>query len=330
MNSIRRTFRAFAVANQKGGVGKTTTVINLGAALAALSKRVLVVDLDPQGNAGTGLGVPEEARNVSTCDVLAGSARLEEAMIATAVPGLFVAPATRDLAGLEPEIAAAPNRCYLFRDAINSLRASEADRLEQDRLDYVLIDCPPAVSIITLNALSAADAALLPVQCEFFALESITQLKETVDFVRSGFNPSLEIAGVILTMHDGRTSLSDEVATEVRCFFGQKVFDTIIPRYPRIAEASSHGKPILLYDHKSAGNRAYMDIAAEMLRREVGSETPQYPLATYVVREKTALSESCGSVTSSGNRRGRNRVRGQVRGRHGADRTTGKTVRLHR
>ncbi len=260
--------RVFAVANQKGGVGKTTTAINLGTALAAAGERVLVIDLDPQGNASTGLGVPEEVRHVSTYDVLAGAAALEQAMTQTAVPGLFVAPATRDLAGLESEIASAPNRAYLLRDAVASLRASEQDRAQGDRLTHVLIDCPPSLSILTLNALAASDAALVPVQCEFFALEGITQLKETIDFVRSSLNPALEIHGVVLTMHDGRTKLADEVATEVRSFFGEKVYDTIIPRNVRIAEAPSHGKPLLLYDHKSAGSRAYMDLAAEMINRE--------------------------------------------------------------
>jgi chromosome partitioning protein len=258
----------FAVANQKGGVGKTTTAINLGTALAAVGERVLVIDLDPQGNASTGLGVPEEARHVSTYDVLAGAAALEQAMTPTAVPGLFVAPSTRDLAGLEPEISAAPNRAYFLRDAIASLRASEKDRAVGSRLGYVLIDCPPSLSILTLNALAAADAALVPVQCEFFALEGITQLKETIDFVRSSLNPTLEIHGVVLTMHDARTKLADEVAHEVREFFGQKVYDTIIPRNVTVAEAPSHGKPLLLYNHKSAGSRAYMDLAAEMINRE--------------------------------------------------------------
>jgi len=258
----------FAVANQKGGVGKTTTAINLGTALAATGERVFVIDLDPQGNASTGLGVPEEARHVSTYDVLAGAAALEQAMVQTAVPGLFVAPATRDLAGLEPEIASAPNRAYLLRDAVASLRASERDRSPDERLGYVLIDCPPSLSILTLNAMAAADAVLVPVQCEFFALEGITQLKETIDFVRSSLNPALEIHGVVLTMHDARTKLADEVASEVRNFFGQKVYGTVIPRNVRVAEAPSHGKPLLLYDHKSAGSRAYMDLAAEMINRE--------------------------------------------------------------
>ncbi len=260
--------RVFAVANQKGGVGKTTTAINLGTALAAVGERVLVIDLDPQGNASTGLGVPEEARHVSTYDVLAGAAALEQAMVLTAVPGLFVAPATRDLAGLEPEISSAPNRAYLLRDAVASLRASEQDRIHEEQLGYVLIDCPPSLSILTLNAMAAADAVLVPVQCEFFALEGITQLKETIDFVRSSLNPALEIHGVVLTMHDARTKLADEVANEVRSFFGHKVYETVIPRNVRVAEAPSHGKPLLLYDHKSAGSRAYMDLAAEMINRE--------------------------------------------------------------
>jgi chromosome partitioning protein len=258
----------FAVANQKGGVGKTTTAINLGTALAAAGERVLVLDLDPQGNASTGLGIPEEARHVSTYDVLAGAAALEQAMTPTAVPGLYVAPSTRDLAGLEPEISAAPNRAYFLRDAIASLRASERDRAAGDRLSYVLIDCPPSLSILTLNALAAADAAMVPVQCEFFALEGITQLKETIDFVRSSLNPALEIHGVVLTMHDSRAKLADEVAAEVREFFGRKVYGTVIPRNVRIAEAPSHGKPLLLYDRKSAGSRAYMELAAEMIDRE--------------------------------------------------------------
>ncbi len=230
-------FRIFAIANQKGGVGKTTTAINLSTALAAFGERVLVIDLDPQGNASTGLGVPEESRHISTYDVLAGAATLEQAMTQTAVPGLYVAPSTRDLAGLEPEISAAPNRAYFLRDAIASLRASERDRAPNDRLGYVLIDCPPSLGVFTLNALAAADAALLPIQCEFFVLEGITQLKQTIDFVRYSLNPSLEIGGVLLTMHDSRTKLADEV----RDFFGQKVYDTIVPRNMSILEAPSHG-----------------------------------------------------------------------------------------
>lgn len=261
--------KVLAVANQKGGVGKTTTAINLGTALAATGQRTLVIDLDPQGNASTGLGLAEDNRQVSTYDVLAGAAALEQAMVETAVvPGLFVAPATRDLAGLEPEISAAPNRAYFLRDAIMSLRASEQDKPATERIHYVLVDCPPSLNILTLNAMAAADAVLVPVQCEFFALEGITQLKETIDFVRASLNPSLEIHGVVLTMHDSRTKLADEVSTEVRSFFGKKVFHTVIPRNVRVAEAPSHGKPILLYDHKSPGSKAYIDLAAEILHRE--------------------------------------------------------------
>ncbi|WP_088348440.1 MULTISPECIES: ParA family protein [Rhodomicrobium] len=265
----RPDLRVLAVANQKGGVGKTTTAINLGTALAAAGQRTLVVDLDPQGNASTGLGIPEDQRHVSTYDVLAGAAALEQAMVETAmVPGLYVAPATRDLAGLEPEISAAPNRAYFLRDAIVSLRASEQDRPEKERIRYVLIDCPPSLNILTLNAMAASDSVLVPVQCEFFALEGITQLKETIEFVRASLNPTLEIHGVVLTMHDSRTKLADEVSNEVRGFFGEKVYATVIPRNVRVAEAPSHGKPILLYDSKSPGSRAYIDLAAEIIDRE--------------------------------------------------------------
>jgi chromosome partitioning protein len=261
--------RVIAVANQKGGVGKTTTAINLGTALAAAGSRTVVVDLDPQGNASTGLGIPEDQRHVSTYDVLAGAAALEQAMVESALcPGLFIAPATRDLAGLEPEISAAPNRAYFLRDAIVSLRASERERPAHERIKYVLIDCPPSLNILTLNAMAAADSVLVPVQCEFFALEGITQLRDTIEFVRASLNPSLEIHGVVLTMHDSRTKLADEVSTEVRSFFGQKVYQTVIPRNVRIAEAPSHGKPILLYDFKSPGSRAYIELASEIMDRE--------------------------------------------------------------
>ena len=261
--------RVIAVANQKGGVGKTTTAINLGTALAAAGERTLVVDLDPQGNASTGLGSTEDNRPVSTYDVLAGAAALEQAMVETGiVPGLFVAPATRDLAGLEPEISSAPNRAYFLRDEIVSLRASEQEKADSERISYVLIDCPPSLNILTLNAMAAADSVLVPVQCEFFALEGITQLKDTIDFVRASLNPSLEIHGVVLTMHDSRTKLADEVSQEVRGFFGEKVFSTVIPRNIRVAEAPSHGKPILLYDYKSPGSKAYVELASEIIDRE--------------------------------------------------------------
>jgi len=249
-----------AVANQKGGVGKTTTAVNLGTALAAIDQPTLVIDLDAQGNASTGLGLPEHERNVSTYDVLAGAAALEQAMVQTSIPNLYLAPSTRDLAGLEPEISSAPNRAYFLRDAIMSLKASQNDRSDGPKIRYVLIDCPPSLNILTVNAMAASDSVLVPVQCEFFALEGISQLKDTIDFVRASLNPALEIHGV--------TKLADEVATEVRNFFGEKVYDTVIPRNVRVAEAPSHGKPILLYDQKSAGSKAYIQLAAEIIDRE--------------------------------------------------------------
>jgi chromosome partitioning protein len=261
-------FHVIAIANQKGGVGKTTTAVNLGTALAAIDQPTLVIDLDAQGNASTGLGVPEPERNVSTYDVLAGAAALEQAMIETNIPNLYLAPSTRDLAGLEPEISSAPNRAYFLRDAIMSLKASQDERAAAKPIRYVLIDCPPSLNILTINAMSAADSVLVPVQCEFFALEGISQLKDTIDFVRSSLNPALEIRGVVLTMHDPRTKLADEVASEVRSFFGEKVYRTMIPRNVRVAEAPSHGKPILLYDNKSAGSQAYIQLAAEIMDRQ--------------------------------------------------------------
>ncbi len=261
-------FHVLAIANQKGGVGKTTTAINLGTALAAIDQPTLVVDLDAQGNASTGLGLSEPDRNVSTYDVLAGAAALEQAMVETNVPNLFLAPSTRDLAGLEPEISSAPNRAYFLRDAIMSLKASQEERRGGPQIRYILVDCPPSLNILTVNAMAAADSVLVPVQCEFFALEGITQLKDTIDFVRSSLNPALEIHGVVLTMHDPRTKLADEVASEVRDFFGDKVYNTMIPRNVRVAEAPSHGKPILLYDQKSAGSKAYIQLAAEIIDRE--------------------------------------------------------------
>ncbi len=260
--------RVLAVANQKGGVGKTTTAINLGTALAAIGEKVLVVDLDPQGNASTGLGIDEAARTISTFDVLMLEASLSQAALPTEVPNLYVVPANTDLVGLESEILHEQNRNFRLRDAINALIANQAARPDEPGFTYILIDCPPSLNALTLNAMVAAHSVLVPVQCEFFALEGISQLRATIDGVRNTLNPGLEIHGVVLTMHDARTNLSDEVASEVRRFFGNKVYNTMIPRNVRIAEAPSHGKPILFYDHNCAGSQAYIELASEIIARE--------------------------------------------------------------
>lgn len=259
--------RTLAIANQKGGVGKTTTAINLGTALASIGERVLVIDLDPQGNASTGLGIDVEARPRTTYDVLSAGTGLLECALPTAVPGLYVVPANNDLVGIESELTDS-NRPYKLRDAVAALAAQQRSLPADQRFNYLLIDCPPSLNLLTLNALSAANAVLVPVQCEFFALEGISQLKESIDQIRATLNPSLEIQGVVLTMHDARTSLSREVADNVRAFFGPKVYETIIPRNTRVAEAPSHGKPILLYDFDCAGSQAYIKLATEIIERE--------------------------------------------------------------
>lgn len=256
--------RVLAIANQKGGVGKTTTAINLGTALAAVGERVLVIDLDPQGNASTGLGVAANARPLTSYDVIAGTEPISRVAIATAIPGLSVVPANADLVGLESELMADGNRPFRLRDAI----AAFANDATAEGYDHVLIDCPPSLNLMTLNAMAAAHAVIVPVQCEFFALEGISQLKDTIDQIRATLNPALEIQGVVLTMHDARTTLSREVADNVRTFFGPKVYETVIPRNTRVAEAPSHGKPLLLYDYDCAGSQAYIRLATEIIARE--------------------------------------------------------------
>ena len=266
-----RGVRVLAIANQKGGVGKTTTAINLGTALAAVGEKTLVIDTDPQGNASTGLGIPPEARTITIMEVLAMRASLQQAAMPTEVPKLFVVPATPDLVGLEPELMGQPNRNFRLRDAVAALTANMRGMHssgDNEPFSYILIDCPPSLNLLTLNALVAANAVLVPVQCEFFALEGISQLKKTIDDVRATLNPGLEIHGVVLTMHDGRTNFSNDVANEVRAFFGQKVYGTMIPRNVRVAEAPSHGKPILLYDYTCPGSQAYIKLATEMIDRE--------------------------------------------------------------
>ncbi|MFG1297174.1 ParA family protein [Xanthobacter variabilis] len=256
--------RVLALANQKGGVGKTTTAINLGTALAAIGEKVLVVDLDPQGNASTGLGIDRRARQRSTYDVLVGEASFRETIMETGVPALHVAPSTLDLSGLELEIASARDRAFRLRNALQAL----AEDPSAPRYSYVLVDCPPSLSLLTVNAMAASDAIVVPLQCEFFALEGLSQLMTTVDQVRAGLNPNLVIHGIVLTMYDGRNNLSDQVVQDVRAFMGEKVYDTVIPRNVRISEAPSYGKPALLYDLKCAGSQAYLKLASEVIQRE--------------------------------------------------------------
>jgi chromosome partitioning protein len=253
--------RVLAVANQKGGVGKTTTAINLGTALAAVGERVLIIDIDPQGNASTGLGVRREQRARTIYDVLVGGAAIADTVVHTTVPGLDLMPSDADLSGAEIELGTANRRSYRLRDAIDGMPAAGA-------YDYVLIDCPPSLNLLTVNAMTAADAVLVPLQCEFFALEGLTQLMRTVDLVRGSLNPRLEIQGVVLTMYDRRNSLSEQVAADVRSHFGDKVYNSVIPRNVRVSEAPSFGKPVLIYDLKCAGSQAYLRLAREVVGRE--------------------------------------------------------------
>ena len=255
--------RIMAISNQKGGVGKTTTAINLGTGLAAIGRRVLVVDLDPQGNASTGLGIDRTSRAVSSYDVLMGEATVAEAAVETNIPGLSIIPSTIDLTGAELELVDMPRRAYRLREALEA-----AGAVTGNELDYVLIDSPPSLGLLTVNALVAAKSVVVPLQCEFFALEGLSMLMKTIERIRSGFNAGLEIQGVVLTMYDKRNNLSDQVAQDVRDYLGDKVYRTIIPRNVRVSEAPSHGKPALLYDHKCAGSMAYMQLASEMLRQE--------------------------------------------------------------
>ena len=258
--------RTLAIANQKGGVGKTTTAINLGTALAAIGERVLIVDLDPQGNASTGLGIDRRNRRVSTYDVLTGDAPLRDAIVATAVPRLSIAPSTMDLSGLELEIGQARDRAFRLRTAVTPLNAGKF--VGNNDFTYVLVDCPPSLNLLTVNAMAAANAILVPLQCEFFALEGLSQLLQTVEQVRTTLNPELTIHGVVLTMFDARNNLSNEVVANVREFMGKKVYDTIIPRNVRVSEAPSYGKPVLVYDLKCVGSEAYLRLATEIIQRE--------------------------------------------------------------
>lgn len=254
-----RGTRILAVANQKGGVGKTTTAINLGTALAAIDQQVLIIDLDPQGNASTGLGIEAYQRKINSYDLIVNNAELFDAVLPTNIPRLDIVTSGPDLYGAEIELVDVERREYQLRDKL--IHATAA-------YDYVLIDCPPALGLLTINALVAAQAVLVPLQCEFYALEGISQLVKTVDQVRAGFNPGLEIQGIVLTMYDQRNNLSADVAADVREYFGDKVYSTVIPRNVRVSEAPSHGVPVLIYDMHCAGAQAYLALAGEIIHRE--------------------------------------------------------------
>jgi len=251
--------RILAVANQKGGVGKTTTAVNLATALAATHKKVLIIDLDPQGNASTGLGVDRVARQETTYNLLIGDAHIADVITPTMVPGLSVAPSSVDLSGAELELIDAPRREYRLKSVLAEV---------SNDFDYILIDCPPALGLLTLNAFCAAHSVLVPLQCEFYALEGLSHLVKTVNRVKRAFNSELEIQGVVLTMYDRRNNLSDMVAADVRNHFGDKVYETVIPRNVRVSEAPSYGKPVLLYDWRCAGSQAYIHLASEILKQE--------------------------------------------------------------
>ncbi|RCL00040.1 MAG: chromosome partitioning protein [Candidatus Tokpelaia sp. JSC188] len=254
--------RIIAIANQKGGVGKTTTAINLATALAAVGEKVLVVDIDPQGNASTGFGIDRNNRRLSSYDVLIKGTSITESALQTNIPNLFIVPSTLDLLGVEMEIAAHSDRSYRLKNALyQNIKIIS-------RFTYILIDCPPSFNLLTLNAMGAANSVLVPLQCEFFALEGLSQLLDTIRRVRKSFNSQLSIQGIILTMYDRRNNLANQVVEDVRSFMGEKVYRTVIPRNVRLSEAPSFGKPALLYDLNCAGSQAYLQLASEVIQRE--------------------------------------------------------------
>jgi len=257
--------RILAIANQKGGVGKTTTAINLGTALAAVGETVLIVDLDPQGNASTGLGIARKPAQKSSYHVLIGEAELRDVIVESGIPRLHCVPSTMDLLGAELELASFERKTYRLADAI---QRHQPAAVVLRSYTYILLDCPPSLNLLTINSLSAADAILVPLQCEFFALEGLSQLLKTVERVKTSLNPRLSIQGVVLTMFDRRNGLSEQVAEDVRSVLGDKVYQTVIPRNVRVSEAPSYGKPVLLYDNSCSGSQAYIKLASEVIRRE--------------------------------------------------------------
>lgn len=265
---VAKPLRILAVANQKGGVGKTTTAVNLATALAAVDESVLLIDLDPQGNASTALGLARRDRAAGSYALLAQGAGESIAAVATFVPNLWLVPSEPDLAGAEVELAGEAGREFRLRAALAPLRQSPP--AYSPAYSFVLIDCPPSLGLLTINALVTADAVLVPLQCEFLALEGLAQFVGTVEAVRRRLNPALRLQGIVLTMFDRRNSLSNLVAADARSHFGAQVYDTVIPRNIRVSEAPSHGKPVLLYDFRSAGAQAYVQLAGELLRRERG------------------------------------------------------------
>ncbi len=259
MNTFAFHNRVISIVNQKGGVGKTTTAVNLATAMAAIGKKVLLIDLDPQGNASTGLGIPSSERELTSYDVLLGQATLDEARKETLIPNLSLVPSTIDLSGAELELVSMVRREYRLREALEAAAKT---------YDVALIDCPPSLGLLTVNALAASDAVLIPLQCEFYALEGLSHLLKTVEMLRQKMNPNLNVHGVVLTMYDRRNSLTSQIEDDVRSFLGTKVYKTVIPRNVRISEAPSHGKPAIVYDLHCTGSKAYLQLAREVLRRE--------------------------------------------------------------